>query len=310
MRLHGDAIVLDVRPRPASVTGQDWLPAQHVRLEESWRPDSGAFRAGEPITRQLRLSALGLTAAQLPDLAARMPLPDGIKAYPDQAKLNNAQQDGSVSGSREQDIALIASRPGRYQLPALHLTWWDTTRNSPREAILPARTLEILPGVAGAEAAPPPVTRAPTASPAEPSSSTLAFPLPIAGARSTAFPWPWLSLVLGLLWLATLACHLAARPARRPRRPGPAPGRGRTACLAAGTRPRLLCRRRLARRSAGRGPVGLAWRGGKRIRETGATGRPVPLSPLRRLVGRFSSASRFLPRHHVGTPTGPTRSMV
>jgi hypothetical protein len=230
MRLHGDAVVLDVRPRPASVTGQDWLPAQHVRLEESWRPDSGAFRAGEPITRQLRLSALGLTAAQLPDLAARMPLPDGIKAYPDQAKLNNAQQDGSVSGSREQDIALIASRPGRYQLPALHLTWWDTTRNSPREAILPARTLEILPGVAGAEAAPPPVTRAPTASPAEPSSSTLAFPLPIAGARSTAFPWPWLSLVLGLLWLATLAAwwrkgRTAASSAPAPTASGPDPTR-------------------------------------------------------------------------------------
>jgi hypothetical protein len=165
------------------------------------------------------LSALGLTAGQLPDLAALMPLPEGIKAYPDQPRLNNEPQDGSVSGSRDQDIALIASRPGRYQLPAVRLAWWDTTRNSPREAILPAHTLEILPAAGGGE-----VAAAPSAgtTPASPSG-----PLPVAAPGGTRFPWPWLSLALGLFWLATLAAWWRARRAS----PAPAPG---TALAAAG----------------------------------------------------------------------------
>lgn len=143
LRLQGDAFVLDARPLPASVATRDWLPAQRVDLEEQWRPDVHSVRAGEPITRHLRLTALGLTAAQLPDVAAMMRLPEGIRAYPDQAWLNTETQDSTVSGVRDQDIALIASRPGRYQLPALHLAWWDTRQNRPREAVLPAHTLEV-----------------------------------------------------------------------------------------------------------------------------------------------------------------------
>lgn len=215
LRLQGDAIVLDVRPRPAAATGPDWLPAREVRLEEAWRPGDGAFHAGEPITRHLRLSALGLTAAQLPDLAARMVLPEGIKAYPDQAKLATETRDDGVDGSREQDIALIASQPGRYTLPALRLSWWDTARNSQREAVLPARTLEILPGIGGSgTAATPPIAAA------APLGSATGNPLPapagpeppiIPGAM--ALPWPWISLALGLLWLTTLAAWWHARRA-------------------------------------------------------------------------------------------------
>jgi hypothetical protein len=203
LRLQGDAIVLDVRPQPPAVAGQDWLPAQQLSLEESWRPDSTSIRAGEPFTRQLRLSAVGLSAAQLPDLAARMPLPDGIKAYPDQPSLSNEIQGGSLHGRREQDIALIASRPGRYQLPAMRVAWWDTKQNSAREVVLPARTLEILPGVSSTDSQPPagitPV--APAAAAASAPSSALSLQ---AAPSAMASAWPWVSLVLGVLWLGTL----------------------------------------------------------------------------------------------------------
>lgn len=207
-RLQGDAIVMNVRPRPASVAGQDWLPARQVSLEESWHPDGGAIHAGEPLTRHLHLSVLGQSAAQLPDLAARMPLPDGIKAYPDQPKLTNQEQDGSVDGIRDQDIALIASRPGRFQLPAMRLAWWDTTRNSLREVVLPARTLEVLPGASGGGSTPPAAGGLPSAAAAAPTG-----PVAVSTAMGSARPWPWISLAagLGLLWLATLIAWWRAR---------------------------------------------------------------------------------------------------
>ena len=62
LRVRADPLVLNVRPRPASGTGHDWLPAQKVTLAETWQPDNGPLHVGDPITRHLHLSALGLTA--------------------------------------------------------------------------------------------------------------------------------------------------------------------------------------------------------------------------------------------------------
>lgn len=212
LRLHADPIELDVLPRPPAATGRDWLPARSVTLEASSTPDSGSLRAGDPLTLHLRLRAEGLTAAQLPDLSTELSLPEGLKAYPDQAKLDTSLQSGKIVGSREQDIAIIASRPGRYELPSLHLSWWDITRNAPRELSLPARTLEVLPGASAAAA---PVT--PQADhPQLPAPEDVATRLPqqrLVGA-GLGSPWPWVSLALGVLWLGTLAAWWRGRRAR------------------------------------------------------------------------------------------------
>ncbi|MGQ0621208.1 MAG: BatD family protein [Panacagrimonas sp.] len=209
LRLRGDEIVLDVQPRPANATGRDWLPARKVALQESWKSDGGGVRVGEPLTRHLTLSAEGVTAEGLPDLSSLMPMPDGLRAYPDQPKLDNGLRDDQLVGSREQDVAIIAARPGRYQLPELRLAWWDTAADVQREAVLPARTLDILPAVAGAggEPSPAPVPAARVEESEKPAAGSSAVPAaPSVAAVSTAvLPWPWISLALGLLWLGTMA---------------------------------------------------------------------------------------------------------
>lgn len=208
MRLRADPVELTVLPRPAAATGAHWLPAQAVSLTESWHPDNAPIRVGEPFTRHLHLAARGLTAAQLPDLATIMPVPDGIKAYPDQGTLDDQAQGNSVLGSRDQDIALIASRPGSYTLPALQLNWWDTEHETRREVVLPERTLEILPALAGSPEPTKPATAKTTAAPS-PAPTPEPFDLP-AGAPAAGLdvavhsPWPWISLVVSLLWLGTL----------------------------------------------------------------------------------------------------------
>lgn len=218
LQVRADPLMLNVRPRPASGTGHDWLPAQKVTLAETWQPDNGPLHVGDPITRQLHLSALGLTASQLPDLSVLMPLPDGLRAYPDQAKLNTGVQGDGVVGTRDQDIALIANRSGRYQIPALHLYWWDTTRNLQREVELPARTLFVLPSAGGVAAATTPPGQAggtPLFS-TEPSG-------PVAGHATApeSDRWRWLSLGLGVLWLGTAAAWWTSRRhSRQPDSPG------------------------------------------------------------------------------------------
>jgi hypothetical protein len=203
IRLHGKTITLNVLKRPAAATGANWLPAQNVTLQETWRPDSGDIHVGDPLTRHLHLSALGLTGAQLPDLGSLMQVPDGIKTYPDQSVAKDAIQGDTVLGSRDQDVALIASRPGRFELPEVKLNWWDTVDNTQHVVTLPARTLDILPAAGGG--APmttmPPANAAPLIQPA-PAVQTGAP----AQVQQSAKPvkWVWISAALALLWLGTV----------------------------------------------------------------------------------------------------------
>ncbi|MBI1395742.1 MAG: protein BatD [Betaproteobacteria bacterium] len=210
LRLHGTPVRLDVRPRPAAATGPAWLPARDVTLEASWQPEDTRVHAGEPVTLHLVLRATGLGSAQLPDFSALLSLPDGVKAYPDQAKLTDEPAGDTIAGQREQDIALIATRGGRFELPAIRLSWWDTVHDAAREVVVPAHTLDILPGTS--DSTPPaPVTAQPAppaASPAPGPKSAIHFaPDHTSGAPATTrgVPWRWVSAGLAVLWIATVA---------------------------------------------------------------------------------------------------------
>jgi hypothetical protein len=211
LHLTGDTIELNVLARPAAAAAANntnWLPAQQVTLEETWQPANGAVHAGEPITRHLHLSAVGLTGAQLPDLGALMQLPAGVKMYPDQTKIGDTLQNGKLLGSRDQDIALIAANPGRAVLPAIKLVWWDTAHKLRREADLPSRTLDILPAIAvPTQAAAPHAITAAAAPAATPASIGRPVPASINrlfGQYPRLTAWQWLSIVLVLLWMSTL----------------------------------------------------------------------------------------------------------
>ena len=209
IRVHAKAIELNVLPRPAAANGANWLPAQKVTLQETWREEMATIHVGEPLTRHLHLDALGLTGAQLPDPSTFMLVPDGIKAYPDQATVADNPQGNSVLGSREQNIALIANRTGHFELPAVKLSWWDTVHNQKREITLPAHALNVLPAAAG--------TNTVAMSPA---SSQMEQALGQDGHNNSANAanrlktnplWMWLSIVLGLLWLGTTVAWWRAR---------------------------------------------------------------------------------------------------
>ncbi len=210
IRVHGDPIRLQVRARPAAASGQDWVPAQSLTLEESVKPESGAIHVGEPITLHLHLSGQGVPAATLPDLSARLNLPDGLKAYPDQATLDTQVQGDTVIGTRDQDVAVIADRAGHFTIPPLTVAWWDTAKNVARTAEIPARSLDILPAPGAAAQPVAPVVAAPRAAPTRAApgggeAARLDAPAPLAAvAESRALPWKWISVALALFWLATL----------------------------------------------------------------------------------------------------------
>ena len=272
IRLHGDDMALNVLPRPAAAGNEYWLPARDVTLQEEWRPAQGQIKAGDPVTLDLHLKAQGLTAAQLPDLDSLLKLPQGVKAYPDQAKLTNDTQDGYLVGQRDQSIALIADRAGEFTIPALSVHWWDTKANEAREVNLPARTLLFAPSATSASSSPPLITASSSTMP--PKEETRE---PVAAAQKldsgSSKKWLWVSVSLAALWAMTLiAWYLSRR--QPPRLPAPTEEKRDTTAADARRRFGDACRRNDAR--AARSSL-LQW-----IGASNANRRPVSLRAFAR----------------------------
>ncbi|MGH8138484.1 MAG: BatD family protein [Steroidobacteraceae bacterium] len=229
VRVHGQPIVLAVRPRPAAMGSSYWLPARKITMTGRWQPDHTQVRVGDPVTVDLQVHAEGLTAAQLPDLAGLLRVPQGLKEYPDQAKLANEVQGDTVVGNREQSIALIADEPGQFTIPPLHLSWWDTRAGEARETTLPGRTLAILPAAATATAQSASATTYAPATVRPPVGSRVSATVPPRPAPSRAIGshtsseswWHAIALIIGLLWLVTLGAWFITHRRSLPSQPLP-----------------------------------------------------------------------------------------
>ena len=111
---------------------------------------------GEPITRTITLTAAGLSEEQLPSL--QMSMPPGLKIYPDQAELHTGINSNRLVSQKVQNFAIVASRPGTYQLPEMTIPWWNTVTNKYQQAIIPGEEIVIQPGAEASQTgfAPPP----------------------------------------------------------------------------------------------------------------------------------------------------------
>ncbi len=217
VRVRGEAQILNVRSRPDQASGFQWLPAESVVLIESWQPEDGEVRVGDPLTRTVTIRARGVTGEQLPDLDPGSV--GGFKVYPDRAKTNTRDLNQGVEGEKGRSIAFVPIRPGRFTLPGVRLHWWDTQADQERVAELPERTVEVLPA-ADAQGAPAQPSAAPQTAPdITPSISSIetedsseeanVLPAGMDKAKADVQPthagmWPWISIFFALLWLVTL----------------------------------------------------------------------------------------------------------
>lgn len=148
INLTSDTHTITVNPRPPNVPGQTWLPAAQLTLEESWSGDLDNIEVGDAITRNITLTAQGLSSSLLPGIEyADQP---GLKFYPDQPVREDAADRDGVVGKRSEGTAIVASQPGEYLLPEVRMPWWNTVTDTLETAVLPERTLTVVaaPGTA------------------------------------------------------------------------------------------------------------------------------------------------------------------
>ncbi len=195
---------VEVLPLPTDLDQRPWIPATTLRLQDDWQQQVPQFVVGEPVTRTLRLIVGGVLSAQLPIL--QLHLPDGFKGYPDQPYREDQLSRGGITGVLEQKIALVPTRPGHYQLPAIDLDWWDVTAGKWQSAHLDAISIDVA-AAAGAVVGKLPVVAPPAAEQNLPVVTEESLTKSVAATNGSMSPrsgfWPWLSLGLAAGWLLT-----------------------------------------------------------------------------------------------------------
>ena len=140
-----DGINIDVLPIPSPPSGYpsaDWLPAKELEIIEEWSRDLSNLKSGEPITRQLTITAKGQLSTQLPLINYDN---EGLKIYPDKPKLVDFVSADDLVASRIDQYAIISSKSGEIDMEKIEIPWWDINENKWKIASVPERTINISP---------------------------------------------------------------------------------------------------------------------------------------------------------------------
>ena len=197
-------VVKPIPPAPPEFQDAAWLPARDVTLSETWSAEPDELTAGEPVTRNVTISALGQLETQIPLLEP--PSVDGVNIYPDQPELGRRTETDGIRGIRSDQYAIIGTNGGDVTLPALELPWFNVDSGEWQVATLPERRLSI-------QSVTPAFTPPPDPVAAE-------APDPTAAATVQSPFWRRVAELLGAVWLLTLgAWWWSSRPRRDEREP-------------------------------------------------------------------------------------------
>jgi hypothetical protein len=131
---------------PAGAEAVDpFVAATALTLAVSVEGLSDAPKLGDAFTVTLTATATGTPAMLLPPLAERLPVPDGLRAYPHEPALADTpgERGAPGTGARTERITYVIESPGSYALPPVSLSWWDTTRGAIQTATTAPVAFEV-----------------------------------------------------------------------------------------------------------------------------------------------------------------------
>lgn len=140
-----EKIELNVQPPVADMT--PWLPARSLIIEEIFDTKK-PIQAGEPFTRIFNMTAIGLKSSQLPSLQELQTADSRVKIYADKPEFKDESSSGTISGFRREQYTFIPQEEGSLTLPEITIAWWDVAKKEKAIAIVPSRTIQVLPGTA------------------------------------------------------------------------------------------------------------------------------------------------------------------
>ena len=141
-----ESINVTVLPVPDSFTGNAWLPAEEIKMQDSWTTNPPNLIVGEPVTRTIIMQVKGLGSSQIPEI--EIPKPAGMKVYPEQAKSETPNDGNTIYGIQRVDITYIPDKIGAVIIPEINVNWWDVNNKKQQTYNLPEWNLNVSAGTA------------------------------------------------------------------------------------------------------------------------------------------------------------------
>ena len=178
---------ITVKTIPASFSGENWIPAKALGVKEAWTEASPVFRVGEPVNRQLAISAIGLSDAVLPQLGEMKV--DNAKVYADPPATENRISPDGITALQITTVGVVPTKEGDLILPEIRIPWWNTQTDREEVAIIPAETYKVLPALSETN-----------------NITTVTVPLselnqPTFISEPIKPYWQWAAIAFGFLWL-------------------------------------------------------------------------------------------------------------
>ena len=151
VRTASEPAELEILPRPDGLAG-NWLPAEEIKLHDSWTQAPPQLRAGEPVTRTITIEARGLTGSQIPVLEPGQPA--DTRLYPEQPAIESRTDGNKIFGFSRQSFTYIPDKAGKLRVPPVELAWWNIDKDQQELAQLSEWDLNVTPG-SGVPARPP-----------------------------------------------------------------------------------------------------------------------------------------------------------
>lgn len=130
-----------LRILPARRSNHWWLPASELELRDNWSKDPRQLAAGDQIIRTITLEARDVLASHLPEVqppASRALSSTLIESTRTEQIIGN-----HVQATAEFRFRMIAQSPIPVFLDTVRVHWFDTRDSRAREAIIPARRINV-----------------------------------------------------------------------------------------------------------------------------------------------------------------------
>lgn len=132
-------LVLQIQP--AADSSHWWLPASDLSVSDSWSRDPRELSAGDEILRTITLSARDVLANHLPDIVP--PESRALTTTPIRQSRSQQLQGEHIMATAIFEFRMIAQSPIPVFLDTVRVPWYDTVTASAREAIIPARRINV-----------------------------------------------------------------------------------------------------------------------------------------------------------------------
>ncbi len=142
VKMRAKAEKINVKPIPAGINSQAWLPLENLEIKSEWGKHSN-LKTGDAFSRKVKITATGIQENSLPPF--EFPEMQGFKQYPEQPITSEKVINGRIVTTAEINTVYIPEKSGDYLFPPLEIEWFNIKTNHFEKAVVPAEKITVLP---------------------------------------------------------------------------------------------------------------------------------------------------------------------